>query len=95
MEKSQLTSSIWSKVTAVCAVFIAGTVGYSALSTSKNEQCKIDAMRNYTLIEILDTKWTTAGCEYLVKNKYTDSAPRWSPQYILDVYAEAERKAAE
>ena len=95
MEKHQLTKNIWPKITAVCAVFIAGTVGYSAVSNSKNETCKIDAMRTYTLIEIIDTRWTTAGCEYLVKNKYTDSAPSWSPQSTVDIYIDAEREAVE
>ena len=86
-------TSIWIKTIAVCAVLIVLFFAYSALSASKNEQCRINAMQPLSLIQVLDTKWTTAGCQYLIKHKYTDSAPSWEPQYLLDTYSESEREA--
>lgn len=84
MEKSQLMNNVWPKVTAVCAVFIAGTVGYLALSTTMNVDCATIARQADKNVTVYDTRWSLSGCQYLYSVNGSSSAPRWVDGEIFE-----------
>jgi hypothetical protein len=84
MDTENKQSSVWTKIIAISAMFIALLLGYSTLSVSMNDKCAAKALRASVAVTVIQTKWSLSGCQYLYSINGSGSKPDWGDAGVFE-----------